>query len=287
MARIRTIKPEFWTDEKMAVLDPMTRLVFLGLISMADDFGRLIDNIKSIDGMLFPHTEESSREALETLAKLGRTLRYKSKAGQQLIQIVKWSDHQKVNHPGKEILPPPSPEDWAKPVTAQRLNRKPLASRKRVSREAQESDKNSSYLISTTLDQRPTTNDHPDSGESVAGSSNGSSPSGSSPGGWPAEAALLWGEKIAPVKIPRIAAPLKPVVDAHGWPKARAGIEAYICGAQEGRANIQAFANNANYWIGMGWEARRTLSGELSMTDENGDLTPLGQLVDANSRRRP
>ena len=29
MARIRSIKPEFWSDEKLAHQDPLTRLVFL------------------------------------------------------------------------------------------------------------------------------------------------------------------------------------------------------------------------------------------------------------------
>ena len=46
MPRIRTIKPEFWSDEKLAPLPPIDQLVFLGLISLSDDFGRVLDNIK-------------------------------------------------------------------------------------------------------------------------------------------------------------------------------------------------------------------------------------------------
>ena len=71
MARIRTIKPEFWQDEKLAPLESIHRLVFLGLISHADDAGRLVDNIKALDGMIFPSTDDSSRESLETLATPG------------------------------------------------------------------------------------------------------------------------------------------------------------------------------------------------------------------------
>lgn len=108
MARIRTIKPEFWGDEKLAPLSPLDRLVFLGLISMADDAGRIIDNVKSIDGFLFPHTEDSSRDSLDTLATSGRIARYSAASGQRIIQVSHWQRHQKVDKPSKHVLPEPS-----------------------------------------------------------------------------------------------------------------------------------------------------------------------------------
>lgn len=77
MARIRSIKPEFWADEKLSPLDPITRLVFLGLISMADDAGRLVDNVKQIDALVFPETSDSARESLATLSRIGRIQRGK------------------------------------------------------------------------------------------------------------------------------------------------------------------------------------------------------------------
>lgn len=146
MARIRTLKPEFWTDEKIALLDPLTRLVFLGLISNADDYGRLIDNLKMLDGQIFPFTDDSCAEPLETLAKLSRILRYTSKSGQNLIQIVGWKNHQKVDHPGKEILPAPSKEDWLQPVAGQR----PVAPPPKVSRKSRDSLAKVSRTIPTT-----------------------------------------------------------------------------------------------------------------------------------------
>jgi hypothetical protein len=114
MARIRTIKPEFWQDEKLSVLRPVDRLVFLGLISMADDAGRLPDSLKHIDGFVFPNTEESSRESIETLETLKRVLRYEASNGQACIQIVNWHKHQKVDNPAKYTLPAPNPKQWAK-----------------------------------------------------------------------------------------------------------------------------------------------------------------------------
>jgi hypothetical protein len=155
MPRIRTIKPEFWTDEKLAVLDPQTRLVYLGLISLADDYGRLIDNIKSLDGQLFPFSDESCSDALDTLASLQRILRYTAKSGQHLIQIIRWDDHQKVNHPGKEVLPAPTQEDILKPVSS-----KSLEKGKNVSRSS----------LASYHGPRTSTNDlgPSDSGESVS-----------------------------------------------------------------------------------------------------------------------
>jgi len=52
MRRIRTIKPEMFEDEKLSKLPPITRFVFVGLISLADDYGRLVDNVKQIDGLI-------------------------------------------------------------------------------------------------------------------------------------------------------------------------------------------------------------------------------------------
>lgn len=106
MARIRTIKPEFWQDEKLAPLDPTTRLVFLGLICMADDAGRVLDNLRLIDAWIFPETEDTAREALANLSRIGRVAFGTTASGQKVIQITNWSRHQKVDKPNlKAALP--------------------------------------------------------------------------------------------------------------------------------------------------------------------------------------
>lgn len=110
MARIRTVKPEFWGDEKLSPMPALDRLVFLGLISMADDAGRLVDNVKTIDGFIFPGTDETARDSLDSLARCGRIVRYKSASGQRLIQIANWKRHQKVDNPAKYVLPGPDEE---------------------------------------------------------------------------------------------------------------------------------------------------------------------------------
>lgn len=142
MPRIRTIKPEYWSDEKLSACDTITRLVFLGLISQADDAGRLVDNVKLIDGALFPATDDSSRESIEILARLSRIVRYTSSSGQPIIQILNWARHQKVDHPNRHTLPAPTKEQLAEAVKAAgvtarlaRSSRKPRENGAKASRD--------------------------------------------------------------------------------------------------------------------------------------------------------
>ena len=44
MTRIRTIKPEFWEDEKLANFSFAARLFFIGLWNIADDQGVFKNN---------------------------------------------------------------------------------------------------------------------------------------------------------------------------------------------------------------------------------------------------
>jgi 5-methylcytosine-specific restriction endonuclease McrA len=99
MARIRTIKPEFWQDEKLAPLSPITRLVFLGLISQADDAGRLVDSPRLLNGLLFSQTEDDCVESLGELNDIGVIDRGLTASGQGVIQIVGWEKHQRIEKP--------------------------------------------------------------------------------------------------------------------------------------------------------------------------------------------
>lgn len=106
MPRIRTIKPEFWSDEKMSELSAIDRLVFLGLIGMADDYGRLHDNIKVIDAFIFPNSSETVRESVANLSRIGRIRRGNASNGAKVIEIVNWSKHQRVDKPQNHLALP-------------------------------------------------------------------------------------------------------------------------------------------------------------------------------------
>lgn len=111
MARIRSLKPTFWTDEKIGVLPRDVRLTFIGLISaMADDHGRLVGSARIVRGAVYPYDDDMTvamiGEHLDVLAAAGRIHRY-SVNGDDYIQITNWSRHQRVDKPSPSLLPPP------------------------------------------------------------------------------------------------------------------------------------------------------------------------------------
>ncbi|MBN3093512.1 primosomal protein [Pectobacterium brasiliense] len=59
MARIRTIKPEFWTDEDLAEASECACLLAIGLLNYADDEGYFNANPKLIKAAVFPLREPS------------------------------------------------------------------------------------------------------------------------------------------------------------------------------------------------------------------------------------
>lgn len=108
MPRIRSIKPEFWQDTRMARLAALERLVFICLWSMADDEGRLEGDAETV--RRFGSFREDSREvasALATLANLSRIVVYEVD-GNPYIAIAHFNRHQKIDKPSASKLPDPS-----------------------------------------------------------------------------------------------------------------------------------------------------------------------------------
>ncbi len=54
MARIRSIKPEFWTNEKVLGCSPIARLLFIGMWNFSDDTGRMQFSPKTLKAQIFP-----------------------------------------------------------------------------------------------------------------------------------------------------------------------------------------------------------------------------------------
>ena len=59
MARIRTIKPEFWTDEDLSEVSEAACLLAIGLLNYADDEGYFNANPKLVKAAVFPIREQS------------------------------------------------------------------------------------------------------------------------------------------------------------------------------------------------------------------------------------
>ncbi len=58
MARIRTIKPSFWEDEKIAKLPRACRLFYIGMWNQADDMGVIRGNTALLKSAIFPYDED-------------------------------------------------------------------------------------------------------------------------------------------------------------------------------------------------------------------------------------
>jgi hypothetical protein len=99
MARIRTIKPEFFKNEQLADLPMSARLLFIGLWTLADKEGRLEDRPKRIKVELFPYDNLDCDKELSRLQSAGFIERYE--VGElKVIQIINFTTHQRIT--GKE-----------------------------------------------------------------------------------------------------------------------------------------------------------------------------------------
>lgn len=107
MARKRMIDPDFWTDEALGSLPIHCRLLFMGLISNADDEGRLRGNPALIRSSVFPYDEFTAVEVESFLEQLHseRLIRRYSVDGQAFIDIPNFPKHQTINKPTPSRLP--------------------------------------------------------------------------------------------------------------------------------------------------------------------------------------
>ncbi len=75
MAKIRGVKPDYWTDEDVVELSIAARLLFIGLWTYACDNGHLQDKPKQIKMRILPGDEVSAAELLGELETGGRIVR--------------------------------------------------------------------------------------------------------------------------------------------------------------------------------------------------------------------
>lgn len=108
MARKRMIDPSFWVDEKLGMLDVISRLLFMGLISNADDEGRLVGHPSLIKSIIFPYDQNISVEnitnKLQELANLKMIILYKNNS-QSYIQVTNFRKYQTINKPTPSKYP--------------------------------------------------------------------------------------------------------------------------------------------------------------------------------------
>jgi hypothetical protein len=109
MARLRTLKPGFFHNEELAEVDPLGRLLFAGLWTIADREGRLEDRPKRIKAEVLPYDDCDPDDLLQQLADRDFVTRY-DVDGRKCIAMNKWHAHQRP-HPheaASALQAPPS-----------------------------------------------------------------------------------------------------------------------------------------------------------------------------------
>jgi hypothetical protein len=114
VARIRTVKPEFWTDEKTGTLSEFGKCLFLGLLNHADDYGILEWNLVEFRAKIFPYHSMSTHGALQTcffdeIFPKGLAIFFSCMDDEdnlkKYIFIRHFDRHQVVNRPSKPLIP--------------------------------------------------------------------------------------------------------------------------------------------------------------------------------------
>lgn len=113
MARIRTLKPEIWQDEALGTVSVEAQCLFVGLITQADDHGRLEGGAARMRALIWPYKPEIPVEHVEEwlneLQSSALVQRY-TIAGRQYVALPGWHLNQKVDRPSDSKIPPP-PDD--------------------------------------------------------------------------------------------------------------------------------------------------------------------------------
>lgn len=114
MARIRSIKPEIFQSPQVMNVSIPAQLLFVGLITQADDEGRGVADPRKLKSAVFPGSDEVSSESilgfLDELKRERLCTLYASQEHGALYSLPSWNQHQKVEKPRKSNYPrPPRP----------------------------------------------------------------------------------------------------------------------------------------------------------------------------------
>jgi hypothetical protein len=107
MTRARNIKPRIMSNDELAALPPLTRLLFIYMWMLADREGRLEDKPKRIGAQALPYDAGADVDTmLDDLQRSGFIRRYAA-AGFACIQILTFSKHQNPHSRESESELPP------------------------------------------------------------------------------------------------------------------------------------------------------------------------------------
>lgn len=125
MARIRTIKPDFFKHEDLFDLEQETglpvRIAFAGLWTVADRDGRFEWKPRTLKTDVLPHDPVDFAQVLDALETRGFLNTYEVE-GRHYGVIPSWDRHQVINNrESQSVLPPPPQSDNASPARKPRV----------------------------------------------------------------------------------------------------------------------------------------------------------------------
>lgn len=138
MARIRTVKPEFFTSLTIADLTPEQRLTFIGLWTHVDDAGRCIDDARLIKAALWPLDDRTAADIeidLKALTESSLITRYTLNR-KRYLAVTNWDEHQRINRPTPSKLPGPDQGDPTPPDPVTRDNSDSLNTHAHISEDS-------------------------------------------------------------------------------------------------------------------------------------------------------
>ncbi len=107
------ISPELWSSEGFGALSTFAKVVYIGLISSADDEGRGRAKASLLRSTLFPYDERLRTSdidrALGEIEKHTSTMLY-TYDGQRYYFLRNWKKWQKIDKPSRSQIPPPHGE---------------------------------------------------------------------------------------------------------------------------------------------------------------------------------
>lgn len=108
MARIRTIKPEMWDDDKLARLPIQANLLLIGMLNFADDTGVIKDNASWIRSKIFSLREDVRKQDVQQWIDAliqARILVPFQHGGEGYLAIRTFKAHQRIDRPQPSKIP--------------------------------------------------------------------------------------------------------------------------------------------------------------------------------------
>jgi hypothetical protein len=124
MARIRTIKPQFWLDETLGTIPREARLLYVGLWNLCDDRGVFEFRPDKIRVQLFPYDKDVSKGTVEkwltALVDIKNVVTFQEN-GEPFGYIPTFLKHQEIKKPSKWAFTTSLPDVTSNPPVTHQL----------------------------------------------------------------------------------------------------------------------------------------------------------------------